>query len=464
MTKSRSELLFEHAVKHATPFSTTFGHPWAVIPDRLGRYHGWPIDSIRFREWLAHSFHCEHGIFPGWHALSSSIRVFSAHAQHSDFPASQIFTRLGWLGERRNPHTVLLNLANAANDVVHIDARGYDVAPAESWRFLCGAATEPLPRPVKSSSSPHDRLQSILGLPDSVIDRAVMWLIAAMRPAGPYPVLLLTGPASSGKSTLARSLRALLDPSAAPLLSPPATEHDLFALALHNRVLAFDQVTSLPRPIADSLARVSSGAGLGICKRNMFDHPQPLFLERPIVIAATTPHPSFTRNAIHIPLEALTPARMRTESSLANALEAAAPAILGGLCAAVSCALANLAGADPAPVTRFPDTHQWATAAAPALGMANEDISRALAANPLVESIHELLQSHPDWIGTPTDLHHALASAGAAIPATPKSLSEALNATPFTVFGISYTAWKGHRSRLIKLSRIAPSFVREATA
>ncbi len=165
---------------------------------------------------------------------------------------------------------------------------------------------------------------------------------------------------------------------------------------------------------------------------------------------------------IHIPLQALSPARMRTENSIADALETAAPAILGSLCAAVSCALANLAATDPAPVTRFPDIHQWVTAAAPALGMTAEDVSRALAANPLVESIHELLESHPQWTGTPTDLHHVLGAAGAPIPATPKSLSVALNATPLAVFGIAYASWKGHRSRLIRLSRTTPELVREA--
>jgi Mg-chelatase subunit ChlI len=37
-------------------------------------------------------------------------------------------------------------------------------------------------------------------------------MAAALRPVGPYPVLLLRGEKGSGKSTLARARRRLVDP------------------------------------------------------------------------------------------------------------------------------------------------------------------------------------------------------------------------------------------------------------
>src|SRR5712692_9363028 len=48
MQKSRSELVFDHAIKHATPFSTTLGHAWIIVPDGHTRCFGWPIFSRRF--------------------------------------------------------------------------------------------------------------------------------------------------------------------------------------------------------------------------------------------------------------------------------------------------------------------------------------------------------------------------------------------------------------------------------
>src|SRR5207249_10940173 len=53
------------------------------------------------------------------------------------------------------------------------------------------------------------------------------FLIGALRPCSPYPVLALTGEQGSAKSTAARVLRSLVDPSSAPLRSKPRDERDL---------------------------------------------------------------------------------------------------------------------------------------------------------------------------------------------------------------------------------------------
>ncbi len=62
----------------------------------------------------------------------------------------------------------------------------------------------------------------------------IAWLTAALRPVGPYPVLVLNGEQSSGKSTLARILRLLIDPQASPVLALPGSTHDLMATAVER--------------------------------------------------------------------------------------------------------------------------------------------------------------------------------------------------------------------------------------
>ena len=152
---------------------------------------------------------------------------------------------------------------------------------------------------------------------------------------------------------LARMLRYLIDPSAIPLLIPPATDHDLFTLALHNHVLAFDHADSLPRSIMASLARLTTGAGFSICGRNVFDAPEPFPVGRPIIITVPSTQRVTLDNAIRIELAAIDPARMCTETRLAQKHLAAAPAILGTLCAAVTAALSNTAVPLP---RQFPDS------------------------------------------------------------------------------------------------------------
>jgi hypothetical protein len=454
MSKSRSELIFEHALKFATPFRTTLGQSWAIIPDGSGRYHGWPIASRNFARWMAHSFHHEHSIFPGGYALNNAVRMFDAHARHSEFPVSDIFTRIGWRGDRRIPQSVLLHLANTNHELVEITAHGNRIVAAESWHFLDGPSTLPLPRPIASDVTLHDHLRALFNIDGIALERAIVWLFAALRPSGPYPILVLSGPPASGKSMLARMLRHLIDPSATPLLEPPTTEPRLFTMALHNHVLAFDDVDGLPRAIARAIARLAGGTGLAICGRNMFDEPQPLPLARPIITTTTAGLPAcFSTNQIRVQLNAIDSENVQTETAHAQKHRAAAPAILGTLCAAVTAALSNATANKTAPVSRFADVHQWTMAAAPILGLTPQQINRALSANPLVDAVDGLLQTQSEWTGTASDLLKNLRTIGFSAATDARHLSVQLNATPLALFGIALEKSSTHDKHLIHLRR-----------
>src|SRR5439155_10429976 len=123
--------------------------------------------------------------------------------------------------------------------------------------------------------------------------------------------------------------------STTPLLPLPKTERDLFNTAMHNRILAFDNLTGIARHLKDAIARLATGTGLAICGRNMFDEPHMLPLARPILLTAPRTHRDFTTNAMHVHLDALAPTAARTELISEQSLAAAVPEIFGSLCAAV---------------------------------------------------------------------------------------------------------------------------------
>ena len=450
MRKSRSEQIFDYAFKFATPFSTTLGHPWAIISEGPLRY-GLPVRSESFHEWLACAFQREYDLWPGCHAMRGAIRIFAAHASYAELPVTEVFTRVGWRGDRLHPESVLIHLANSDNESIEITPTGHCIANTDSWRFLAAGSTAPLPRPATSNANLVEQLQSLLGLSGAALHRAAIWLFAAMRPTGPYPVLSITGPPASGKSTLAYILRTLIDPSPTPLLSAPSKDRELFALALHNRVLAFDRVNSMPLAVLDCIARLAKGTGIGICSRNIFDRPDTLTVERPIILTASAPDRRFTSNAIHIALPAMKLENMRLQRSLAQRFEAAAPLILGTLCNAVSSALANISSTKAAPVSRCPDVHQWTLAAAPVLGLSTEQINRALAADPIIGAVQNLLESRSEWTGTATQLIKTL-----NLPLAPESLSEQLAALPLSLFGLTFERWNRHGKRQIRVAHPHP--------
>ena len=55
----------------------------------------------------------------------------------------------------------------------------------------------------------------------------VVFLVQALLPWGPYPVLQVHGEQGSAKSTLVRAVVGLIDPKRALLRSQPKDEHDL---------------------------------------------------------------------------------------------------------------------------------------------------------------------------------------------------------------------------------------------
>jgi hypothetical protein len=76
--------------------------------------------------------------------------------------------------------------------------------------------------------------------------RVLAWLLAALRPQGPYPILVLQGPARCGKSVAARMLRSLIDPAESPFNPLPANERRLHSLAMQNWL----SIMSAPCPAA----------------------------------------------------------------------------------------------------------------------------------------------------------------------------------------------------------------------
>src|SRR5262249_10157427 len=79
----------------------------------------------------------------------------------------------------------------------------------------------------------------------------VSWMLAALRPAGPYPVLAISGEQGSAKSTLVAILRSLIDPNISPLRALSREDRDLFIQATNGWVQAFDNVSGLPIWLSD---------------------------------------------------------------------------------------------------------------------------------------------------------------------------------------------------------------------
>src|SRR6478735_3442347 len=121
----------------------------------------------------------------------------------------------------------------------------------------------PLPAPQQGGSIESLNPSLNLASHDDFV-LIVAWLLAALRPGGPYPLLAISGEQGSAKTVLSKILRALIDPNAAPVRTAPREERDLFIAAGNGHLLAFDNLSDLPAWASDALCRLASGGSFAV--------------------------------------------------------------------------------------------------------------------------------------------------------------------------------------------------------
>jgi hypothetical protein len=200
----------------------------------------WPVKSRGFRQYLSREFYASEKTAPHAQAFQEALGVIAAKACF-DGREDLVFLRVA---EREG--SIWIDLGDRAWQAVEVTAYGWRIADKPSVRFRRSAGMLPLPVPMRGGKI--EELDRCLNL-SSEADRVLVysWLLAALRPRGPYPILNLLGEQGTAKSTAARVLRSLVDPFTAPLRTPPKDERDLQISAKNSHVIALDNISSSNR-------------------------------------------------------------------------------------------------------------------------------------------------------------------------------------------------------------------------
>lgn len=349
----------ETAAKIATSadlFRSTEGVPFATIEIDGHREHV-PVRSRRFKAWLTLRFREAKGKAPSSDALNTAQTEAEAVAE-IEGEAHEVVTRVGAAGG-----CVYVDLCDDAWRAVEIDGHGWRIVSDPPVRFHRNADALPLPEPVAGGSL--DALRPFVNAPEDE-DWAMMraWLIGALAPDGPYPLLVLYGEQGSAKSTTSRRLREVIDPARTVTRETPKGTHDLAIAAKRSRVLAYDNLSWLTSEMSDALCRLATGGGLGTRRLYSDDEESTFYAKRPIILngieEVATRGDLLSRSVV---LSLPTLATVRDERTMDAEWSSAHPVILGALLDAVSSALSNRDSVDLGErAPRMADFARWVVA------------------------------------------------------------------------------------------------------
>src|SRR5258708_5500100 len=177
------------------PFTSADGQAFVRLDASNGGFYILPVRSPAYREWFLHRFFAEHDALPSPQAFCAILNHLEAQASQGENQRFLVWRRVGSRGPGAIPKQLLLDLASAEGRFVEISADGWRVTAGQNALFETSLLTVSLPEPIPApdgAPSALETLRSCLNLPDrGDWLRCLAWLIAAFRPSGPFPVLIV---------------------------------------------------------------------------------------------------------------------------------------------------------------------------------------------------------------------------------------------------------------------------------
>lgn len=155
---------------------------------------------------------------------------------------------------------VVLDLGDATGRAVVVTAAGWFVVDEPPVLFRRTALTGALPEPTRGATL-DDSLWPLLNIAPAYRPVLAGWLVAALLPDIPHPVLSLSGEQGTAKTSATKTISALIDPSPAQVRKAPKDQDSWVTAAAGSWVVALDNLGGISEAISDALCRASTGDG-----------------------------------------------------------------------------------------------------------------------------------------------------------------------------------------------------------
>ena len=368
---------------------------------------------------LAKQYRAVTGKTPSASALADALTALEGMAQDSD--PEPVALRLA-----AHDGGVVVDLGDKSGRAIVVNPGGWAVEAVSPVLFRRTALTLPLPEPSAATAAELAELRGLLNVDDDTWPLVVGYLVAAYMPDLPHPVVMLGGEQGTGKSTAARLLIGLIDPSAAPLRSEPRDAEQWAVAASGSWAVCIDNVSHITGWLSDAICKAVTGDGL--VRRKLYTDSDLAVLSFRRCIMLTSIDAGALRGDLGdrlllADLERIPESQRRTEAELHAAFGQAGPRLLGALLSAVSQTLAELPAVKLATMPRMADFARVLAAvdvACPELtggrafnlfaGQRNRIAGEVVEADPVAAAVVKVMETRDSWVGTAAELLAALPS------------------------------------------------------
>jgi hypothetical protein len=432
---SQAELLVQLALERYRIGRDNNGEAFAVEldgPNIALMFSGTSARALRAA--LAREFRQRQGNTPNSSSLHDALTVLEGESQLAD--REPVHLRVA-----EHEGGVVLDLGSSDGKAMVVKKGRWEIASTSPVLFRRTALTGQLPVPQKGGSI--DELRALLNVGDESWTLVLAWLVAALIPNAPHPVLMLGGLHGTGKTTAARLIVSVVDPSPAPTRSPPKTDRDWAVTAFASWTMVFDNISAIAIWWSDALCKCVTGDGYPF--RTLFTDRELTVIAFRRAVIMTSIDPGALRGDLGdrlmlVDLEPIDDKSRRTEKEIEGLFASCQPRVLGALLDIVAQVLEELPSvkldgmprlADFACVVAAMDKVLGTNALDLFLGQRERIADEVIEADSVGVAVMTFMASRDLWISTPKALLEELTpdekkDLPSGWPKNPRALTAAL--------------------------------------
>ncbi len=346
---STSEALVRLALERFRLGRTEADEPFAVERDGPNIAIMFRGSKDALRSTLAREYRRRFGRVPNAAAIVDALAVLQGEAMEAEPEA--VHLRVAELEDG-----VAIDLGDAEGQAVVVKPGGWEVVASSPLLFRRTALTGRLPKPEKGGSLAE--LRKMLNVTDDTWPLVCAWLVAALLPEIAHPILMLGGQQGTGKTTAAKRLVDLIDPSPAPLRSDPHNSEAWAVAAAGAWVVCIDNVSKISSWWSDALCKAVTGDGM--VRRRLYSDQELTVLSFRRVIVLTSIDAGALRGDLGdrlllVDLERIDGAHRRADTDLDREYSQARARLFGAILDALAGVLTRLPSISLASLPRMAD-------------------------------------------------------------------------------------------------------------